>query len=66
MEALVTYIAFNYFVNAILTLWPNSFAVDLSQGTAVGSGLTSILGIITLDTGMIGALLILRYRGLFA
>lgn len=58
MEALVIYIAFNYFVNAILTLWPNSFAVDLSQGTAVGSGLTSIAGIITLDTGMIGALLI--------
>lgn len=58
MEALVTYIAFNYFVNAILTLWPNTFAVDLSQGTAVGSGLTSIAGIITLDTGMIGALLI--------
>lgn len=58
MEALVTYIAFNYFVNAILTLWPESFAVDLAQGATAGSGLTSIAGIITLDTGMMGGLLI--------
>ncbi|MFR0815303.1 MAG: PTS transporter subunit EIIC [Enterococcus casseliflavus] len=55
----VTYIAFNYFINAILTLWPESFAVDLAQGaTAASSGLTSIAGIITLDTGMMGGLLI--------
>ncbi|MGM9902912.1 PTS alpha-glucoside transporter subunit IIBC [Enterococcus hirae] len=58
MEALVIYITFNYFINAILTLWPNSFGVDLTQGAIAGSGLTSIAGIITLDTGMIGALLI--------
>lgn len=58
MEALVTYIAFNYFVNAILTLWANSFGVDITQAATTGSGLTSIAGIVTLDTGMIGALLI--------
>ncbi|OTN77498.1 hypothetical protein A5886_002598 [Enterococcus sp. 8G7_MSG3316] len=58
MEALVIYIAFNYFVNAILTLWPNSFGVDITQAATTGSGLTTIVGIVTLDTGMLGALII--------
>ena len=58
MEALVTYLVFNYFINALLTTWPTTFGVDISKGITTGSGLTSIAGITTLDTGMVGALII--------
>ena len=58
MEALVTYIVFNYFVNEILTLWPHTFGVNIAGKVTDGSGLASVAGITTLDTGMIGSLLI--------
>lgn len=58
MEALVTYLTFNYFINAILTYWPTTFGVDITQDVGGTSGLAMIAGIKTLDTGMIGALMI--------
>ncbi|WP_161980582.1 alpha-glucoside-specific PTS transporter subunit IIBC [Streptococcus sp. S784/96/1] len=58
LEALATYLTFNYFINGMLTYWGNFFGVDFAAETSTGSGLTMIAGIKTLDTGMIGALLI--------
>lgn len=58
LEAVVTYLTFNYFIERILTHWGSNFGVDFTQDVATGNGLTNIAGIKTLDTGMLGALLI--------
>lgn len=58
LESLVIYLTFNYFVNAMLTLWGPSFGVDFAQEVGGASGLTMIANIKTLDMGMIGAILI--------
>ncbi len=58
LEALVIYLTFNYFVSALLSLWGSGFGVDFAAKTGGTSGLTMIAGIKTLDTGMIGAILV--------
>ena len=58
MEAFLIYLIFNYFVSAMLTLWGPSFGVDFSKDAVAGSGLTMIANIKTLDTSMVGAILI--------
>ena len=57
MEALVLYLTFNYFVNQILTYWGSYVGIAMDS-TAKTSGLTSVAGIRTLDTGMLGAIVI--------
>lgn len=58
MEALVTYLTFNYMLSAILNLWGPSIGVDITAEVGGTSGLAMIAGIKTLDTGMIGAIII--------
>ncbi len=58
LESLVTYLTFNYFVNSMLTLRGSFFHVDFSQEVGGDSGLKMIAGIKTLDTNLIGAILI--------
>ncbi|EHL79099.1 alpha-glucoside-specific PTS transporter subunit IIBC [Bacillus smithii] len=58
MEALVTYLTFNYFISAILTIWGDQFGVDFHQEINGFNGLTMIAGIKTLDTDIIGAIAI--------
>ncbi|MBC1420548.1 PTS transporter subunit EIIC [Listeria seeligeri] len=58
LEALVTYITFNYFLSAILTTWGSFFGVDMAQEAGGTSGLALIASIKTIDTGMFGALII--------
>lgn len=58
MEALITYLTFNYFINSILTLWGDSFGVDFNADVGGVSGLTMIAGIKTLDTSIIGSIVI--------
>ena len=58
MEVLVSYLTFNYFVNAILTAWGPALGVDFTAEVGNASGLATIGGIKTLDMGMVGALLI--------
>lgn len=55
LEALTTYF---YFVSAILTVWGDFFGVDMTQEAGGTSGLAEIAGIKTLDTNIIGAILI--------
>lgn len=58
LEAFVIYVTFNYFLSAILGLWGNHFGVEFAAETGGTSGLANICGIKTLDTGMLGALII--------
>lgn len=58
MEVLVSYLTFNYFVNAILSAWGPQLGVDFTAEVGNASGLAMIGGIKTLDMGMVGALLI--------
>lgn len=62
LESLVTYLTFNYFVGAILSIWGPTFGVknyaaELSANSTNG-GLTMIAGIKTLDTSIVGALVV--------
>lgn len=56
MEALVLYLMFNYYINAILANWGTSFGVDFAGPVGSGTGLALIAGIKTLDLGMLGAI----------
>lgn len=63
MEALITYMTYNYFIGAILTHWGSSFGIpNFSKiqliENSTNYGLTEIAGIKTLDTSMIGALVV--------
>lgn len=58
MESLLTYLTFNYFISAMLSLWGANFGVNFASEVGGTSGLTMIAGIKTLDTGMIGSILI--------
>lgn len=58
MESLVIYLTFNYFLGAILSTWGSTFGVNFAAEVGGTSGLTMIAGIKTLDTGMVGAILI--------
>lgn len=58
LEAFVIYVTFNYFLSAILGFWGGNFGVDFSAEIGGTSGLANICGIKTLDTGMMGALII--------
>lgn len=57
MEALLLYLTFHYFINQILGFWGPSVGIDLAS-TAKNSGLTTVAGIRTLDTGMFGAIIV--------
>lgn len=58
LESLVVYLTFNNFVSKILETMGSSFGVDFSQEAGGDSGLKLIAGIKTLDTNLIGAILI--------
>lgn len=58
LVVLVSYLTFNYFINAMGSLWGHYFGVDFTQQIGGMSGLTEIAGIKTLDTGIFGAIII--------
>ncbi|GFZ27401.1 alpha-glucoside-specific PTS transporter subunit IIBC [Lactobacillus corticis] len=63
MESVITYLTFNYFVGAILSHWGAAFGIpnyDKIQivANATNHGLTNIAGIKTLDTSIVGALVV--------
>lgn len=57
LEAFVLYMTFNNFVNSILSMFGKTFGVNLAS-TSETSGLKVIAGVKTLDTGVVGAILI--------
>lgn len=62
LESLVTYLTFNYFIGAILSQWGPFFGVNNYDKDIVANstngGLTMIAGIKTLDTSIVGALVV--------
>lgn len=59
MESFVIFITFNYFIQSLLGSFGSSlFGVDFSQEVGGTSGLTMIANIKTLDTSVIGAILV--------
>lgn len=58
LEAFTIYVTFNYFLSSILLFWGNNFGVDFQAEVGGTSGLAYVCGIKTLDTGMLGALII--------
>lgn len=58
MESFVVYMSFNYFVGAILENFGAFFGVDFSVEPEPGSGLKLIGGVKTLDTGIVGAIVV--------
>lgn len=58
MESFLIFMIFNYFIQAMMTLWGPSFGVDFSKAAGAGTGLTMIANIKTLDTGIVGAIIV--------
>ena len=58
MESFVIFMVFNYFIQGILTLAGADFGVDFSKNAGPGTGLAMIANIKTLDTGIVGAIII--------
>lgn len=58
MEAFVIYTTFNYFVSGMVKYFGSFFGVDFTLEAGGESGLKLIGGIKTLDTGIIGAIVI--------
>lgn len=58
MEALVVYLTFNYFVSNILQYFGSTFGVDFAAEVGGDSGLKMIAGIKTLDTSILGAIVV--------
>lgn len=63
MESVVIYAAFNYMINAMLTNWGGTFGFKNFAkieivANSTNHGLTNIIGIKTLDTSILGALLV--------
>ena len=53
LAALMGYLMFNTFINAILTQWPHTFGANLQKGVENVTGLKAIAGIPTLDLSLI-------------
>lgn len=58
MESFLIFMIFNYFIQAMMTLWGPSFGVDFSKNAGAGTGLAMIANIKTLDTGIVGAIIV--------
>jgi len=58
LAVLISFLTWNYFINAMGMTWGHFFGVDFTAEPAAGSGLAMIAGIKTLDTSIIGAIII--------
>ncbi|MGC6161418.1 alpha-glucoside-specific PTS transporter subunit IIBC [Enterobacter ludwigii] len=58
LAVLISFLAWNYFINAMGMTWGHFFGVDFAAEPTAGSGLAMIAGIKTLDTSIIGAIVI--------
>lgn len=63
MEAVMIYLTYNYFINSMLTYWGkffgvSNFATIQIPANSSNQGITEICGIRTLDTSIVGALII--------
>ena len=58
LAVLISFLTWNYFINAMGMTWGHFFGVNFMAEPTAGSGLAMIAGIKTLDTSIIGAIII--------
>ncbi len=58
LAVLISFLSWNYFINAMGMSWGHFFGVNFAAEPVAGSGLAMIAGIKTLDTSIIGAIII--------
>src|SRR5690625_5283552 len=58
METIVIFLTYNYFINAMLTVAPNFFNVDITQDVGGKIGLAFVFGIKTLELIILGAIFV--------
>lgn len=58
LAVLISFLTWNYFINAMGTVWGEFFNVNFANEPIAGSGLAMVAGIKTLDTSIIGAIFI--------
>ena len=58
MESIILFLTFNYFVNAMLTVFPQTFGLSPDIISPETTGFTEVAGILTLDTSILGAIII--------
>ena len=58
LAVLISFLTWNYFINAMGMTWGHFFGVNFMAEPTAGSGLAMIAGIKTLDTSIIGAIVI--------
>ncbi|GAB2024566.1 PTS maltose transporter subunit IIBC [Lactovum odontotermitis] len=58
MESFITYVTLNLFISQILGFWGKTFHVDFDQTPGAGTGLAEIASVKTLDTGILGAIVV--------
>ncbi len=58
LAVLISFLTWNYFINAMGMTWGHFFGVNFAAEPTAGSGLAMIAGIKTLDTSIIGAIVI--------
>ncbi|MGO3909420.1 alpha-glucoside-specific PTS transporter subunit IIBC [Huaxiibacter chinensis] len=58
LAVLISFLTWNYFINAMGMTWGQFFGVNFMAEPTAGSGLAMIAGIKTLDTSIIGAIII--------
>jgi PTS system alpha-glucoside-specific IIB component/PTS system alpha-glucoside-specific IIC component len=58
LAVLISFLTWNYFINAMGTVWGDFFHVNFASEPVAGSGLAMVAGIKTLDTSIIGAIAI--------
>lgn len=58
LAVLISFLTWNYFINAMGTVWGDFFNVNFANEPIAGSGLAMVAGIKTLDTSIIGAIFI--------
>ncbi|SES06529.1 alpha-glucoside-specific PTS transporter subunit IIBC [Salisediminibacterium halotolerans] len=58
LSAVMAYLMFNTYINSIMEMWGPAFNIDADAELDAGTGLTAIAGIETLDTNILGAIVI--------
>lgn len=58
MESFITYVTLNLFMSQILGFWGKTFGVNFNQTPGAGTGLALIASVKTLDTGILGAIVV--------
>lgn len=58
VESVILFLTFNYFTNAFITQFPDFFNINLDNFVEEASGITVVAGVLTLDTSILGAILI--------